>query len=889
MADGRIVIDTKVDSSGAEKGINKLSGIASKGLKGFTTTIGKTSGVIAGIMGSVGVIYNSQMEQYMAGFETMLGSADKATKHINELKEFAAKTPFEMSDLAQASTTLQAFGVDVKEVTPDLKMLGDISLGNKEKFNGLALVFGQVKSQGKLMGQDLMQMINNGFNPLLIISKKTGKSMSQLKDEMSKGKITYEMVADAMKTATSEGGMFAGAMDKQSRTMSGLISTIKDNLGALAGKVAKPLFDIVKSGLENLLPLLDNVSVAVDKMFSKMEEGKSIGQSMYKAFQGMIPENILFTITAVIDGIIFAFKGLVSFIKGDTEKARDMFYTMFPTDDIGNEKFVDIIMGVLDTVKNLFNFIIDNKDTIISAFVGIGVAMEVFKAVELVQKFIKAYKAWKIATEGMTAAQWLLNIAMGANPVGIIIAAIAGLVAGIVVLWNTNEGFRNAVTNAWNAILDAGKAVWEWLVNFFTVDIPNAWNSMIKWFAGVGEWFAELWSNIEKAFIDGWNNIASFFTETVPSWCESVKQSFIDGWNAIISFFTETIPAWIEQIFNWFNELPYKIGYALGYVLGSIVQWGVDTWNYLVTNVPIWIENVVNFFAELPGKIGTWLVETFNKIATWGINTYNNMVENVTMAINSVVTFFSELPGKIWTWLSNTISKIVTWGQQTYSNMVSAVTNAINAVINWFATLPSRIWTWLSNTISKVAQFASNLGSKAAEAGSNMVSNIVDAVADLPSQMLDVGINIVKGVWKGITSMGSWIGDKVSGFFKGIVDGAKDALGIQSPSRVFRDQVGKYMAQGVGVGFEDETENIKKDMKESLRNLTDKMRYTVDYETAKASKNITAKNNPNGNSTITNNNDNGVTQHININQPVKSPAETARALKKVGRDLAFGY
>lgn len=106
----------------------------------------------------LGVNYNSQMEQYQAGFTTMLGDAEKAQGMINNLKDFAASTPFELTDLADASTTLLAFGEDVNNIMPDLKMLGDISLGNKEKFKSLALVFGQVQSQGRLMGQDLLQI-----------------------------------------------------------------------------------------------------------------------------------------------------------------------------------------------------------------------------------------------------------------------------------------------------------------------------------------------------------------------------------------------------------------------------------------------------------------------------------------------------------------------------------------------------------------------------------------------------------------------------------------------------------------------------------------------------------------------------------------------------------
>lgn len=694
MADGRIIIDTEVNSNRAEKEVSglgsKLSGIAKTGVKAFTGAVATTSTAL-GALGTIGVKYNSSMEQYMASFTTMLGSADKASKHMEELKSFAAKTPFEMADLAQASTTLLAFGVNVNEIMPDLKMLGDISLGNREKFNGLALVFGQVKSQGKLMGQDLMQMINQGFNPLQVISEKTGKSMSQLKDEMSKGQITYEMVADAMKTATSAGGQFHNAMETQSKTLAGQWSTLKDNVNSLLGEAFLPLSDILKN---KVLPAVNNV---VDKLSKSLASGE-LKDSINNLAQG--------------------FGDLVV-------KLSELTVNWLP-------KIIDGFAWIINNAKNIIPIIA----SIITFMKGVETALAIVSIINKVKELGGVINILK------------MGLAAIGGSIGLVVIAVAAVVAGLVTLWNTNEGFRNTVIGAWNAILAAGQAVWGWLVNFFTVDIPAAWQSVIDFFASIPEWFANLWLTIQQAFVD--------------------------GWNAIVNFFTVTIPTWINQIFNWFNELPYLIGYALGYALATIIKWGVDTWNYLVTNVPIWINNVVNFFSQLPG----------------------------------------------------------------------------------------RIWTWLVNTISRVAQFAGNLASTARSAGANMVSNIIGAVRNLPSQFLNIGRNIVQGVWNGITGMGGWIRDRVNGFFSGIVDGAKAALGIHSPSRVFRDQVGKYMAQGVGVGFENETENIKSSMEKDLSQLVSKMQMTVDHEVATTTAGVVASRNALTSSTVTNNNDNGLNVNI---------------------------
>lgn len=204
--------------------------------------------VVAGL-GKVGIEYNAQMENYVTNFTTLLGSAEAAAKKVEELKKMAAQTPFGMEDLAQATQTLLAFGVEANKTTPILKALGDVSLGNKERFQSLALAFGQVSSAGKLTGQDLNQMINAGFNPLEYISRRTGESMAQLRERMAQGGITAKEVEQAFIDATSAGGQFAGGMEAASKTFDGMISTMKDNAKALVGQVFQPISNTIKNDL----------------------------------------------------------------------------------------------------------------------------------------------------------------------------------------------------------------------------------------------------------------------------------------------------------------------------------------------------------------------------------------------------------------------------------------------------------------------------------------------------------------------------------------------------------------------------------------------------------------------------------------------------------------
>lgn len=168
-----------------------------------------------------------EIEALEISFETLLGNKDKAKEFFGEIKDFAVNTPMQLGDLAKGAQTLLGFNIEAEKVMPILRQIGDISMGSSEKFNSLVLAFSQMSSTGKLMGQDLLQMINAGFNPLVEMSKITGKSLSELKEDMSAGAISADMVAEAFAHAAGKGGIFNGMLEKQSHGLKGAISNLQ--------------------------------------------------------------------------------------------------------------------------------------------------------------------------------------------------------------------------------------------------------------------------------------------------------------------------------------------------------------------------------------------------------------------------------------------------------------------------------------------------------------------------------------------------------------------------------------------------------------------------------------------------------------------------------------
>ena len=360
----------------------------------------------------------AQAEQTSVAFTTLVGSEEKAAGVLKQINEFAAKTPYSNLDLVDNAKTMLNFGVEADKVNGYLRQLGDIAAGDKNKLGSLSLVFGQVASAGKMSGQDLLQFINAGFNPLKELEKMTGKTYTEFQDMMSKGQIGFDALAAAINHATSEGGAFAGMSDKLSQTVSGKFST-----------------------------LVGNVQQAAVDMFNEI---KPIVNDIIDLFLAIVPP-----IASAIRGIFSAIAGVIGFIVRWKEE-------------------LGLLAAVIAVGTIAFN----------AHTIAIGAMAAVQGVVTL-------------ATQAWTAAQWLLNAALNANPIGIVITVIAALVAAVVYCWNKFAGFRAFILTMWNTMKGFGNIIKEYVIDrlktllsgigkigeafakFFNGDFKGAWSSAV--------------------------------------------------------------------------------------------------------------------------------------------------------------------------------------------------------------------------------------------------------------------------------------------------------------------------------------------------------------------------------------------------------------------------
>lgn len=414
-------------------------------------------------------------------------------------------------------------------------------------------------------------------------------------------------------------------------------------------------------------------------------------------------------------------------------------------DAIGSENVTGFINGISDAVSKVIppirdgiSWLKDNLPTIAPLLAAIAGAIGGLLVAEKITALVTAFKAWKTATEGMAFAQQLLNVAMSANPIGIVLTLIGALVAGLVALWSTNDGFREAVMNAWQGIQDF---------------VGNAIQAIGDFFSNLGTTISQL----PQMFADWLNNVIA----TVTGWVSDMAAQAASAGSQFVS-----------NVVNFVQNLPYNIGYLLGTVIESVISW-------------------VGQMASNAASAGSQFVA-------------------------NAISFVQNLPANVASFLGNVISNVVGWASNMASNATRAGSQFLSNAINFISQLPGRIAGFLGNVISNLGSWAGQMASRGAEGARNMFNAVVNGLASLPGRVLSIGSDIVRGIWDGISGAAGWLAGKVASFASGILDGMKNALGIHSPSRLFRDQVGKYIAQGIGEGFTDEMGSVVGQMQDAM-------------------------------------------------------------------------
>lgn len=434
------------------------------------------------------------------------------------------------------------------------------------------------------------------------------------------------------------------------------------------------------------------------------------------------------------------------------------------------------------TLQSLGDWASEHGDAIRTVIAGIAGGFAAFKTASLISAAVTALKSFDVAAKIAAAGQWVLNAAMNANPIVLVVNAIGALVAALVWFFTQTETGRKAwasftsfLSSAWQSVVSFVTSLGQNIANFFTQTIPNATQSVIQWFQQLPSAIGTALSNL---------------ITSIGTWAVSFGQSALQAGQQFVS-----------NIANFLTNLPATIAYWLAYGITFVVLWAAQLGSQAISAGQQFLANLGTFFVQLPGNIWNWLTSTVASVASWAAQMGANALSAGSRFLSNVGTFISQLPANVGSWLSGAVSAAASFVGRMASNAVNAGSRFLSSIGSYISQVPGRIGAGLSGAISAVGSFASSMASGALRAGQQFLSNLVNTLASIPGRMVSIGSQIVHGIISGITGSIGKVGSAILGGVKDAISGVKNFLGIHSPSRLFRDQIGRNIGLGLAQGI----------------------------------------------------------------------------------------
>lgn len=757
------------------------------------------------------------------------------------------------TEMEKLQAIVQIFGVRalpgmlavIQAGEDDFNSLTDSIYGAQDAYDGLGTAFGmQHEMMDNLQGDwyyftsalgttkiIISDLVKNGLRELLQSLTKLVNKFNDMDEEQQKNILKWVAIVAAVGPVILILGKFLTTAVTVVQTFSKLKSAISVlhtsvvHIGE-AFKLAKAGFTGFASETSALGTALAGISgtmiavaavvailiAAFVSLWKNNEEFREKMIGIWEDFKEKISASFQKIVDAV-NSLGFEFEDIVEVIKAAWEGLCELLAPLFE----GAWKIItDVLSGAVELIAGVF---------------------------QVICGIIKGIKDgdWTLLWEGL----------------GTIVSAVIDTILGVLdsvgeAVWNMVQVVANWFGADWHMTWDEAKqAVADWF------------HSVIDWFqqlpGKIASFFSQIWNNVttwasnmvNKAIELGTNFVTTIVTwfQNLPTriaeFCSSVWTNITIWVGNMVDKAREMGENFLNNVVTFFQELPYKVGYFIGYTLTTVVIWvadmiqkayemGRDFLNNVVTwftqlpgkvkgfidstwdNIKTWatnmvnkakemaqqfLDNVVSFFTQLPGKVKSFIDSAWDNVKTWATNMVNKAKEMGQQFLDNIVSFFTQLPGKVKGFIDSAYTNVTTWATNMVSKAKSMATDFLNGVVNNLTSLPSKLKEKLDSALSNVTSWGTSLAQKGREAITSLINAVKDAASNIGSQVLSIGSDIVNGVWRGIQNARDTFFANVKSFFSGLVDGAKSALGINSPSRVFRDQVGKWIPPGITDGF----------------------------------------------------------------------------------------
>lgn len=328
------------------------------------------------------------------------------------------------------------------------------------------------------------------------------------------------------------------------------------------------------------------------------------------------------------------------------------------------------------------------------------------------------------------------------------------------------------------------------------------------------------------ALIQSQSEMATAMEPLTAAWT-NFKAQALDALTPVITAIADKL----KEVITYFQENETAATILKATLIGLATALGIVATAFLISNIISAVQKAMALLnltmlanpfvlvaALIAGLVAAfiYLWNTSEEFRNFFINLWDNIKTAAGNGIDAVVTFFSELPGRIKEWLDTAITKAAEFVTNLKNKAVDAGSNFLDSIINFITQLPGKIWSLFLQAVQKVVDLKTQLITKGKEAAKGLWDSIVNKIKELPGEIKSIGGDIVEGLWNGINDKVEWITDKVKSFGDAVMNALKDFFGIESPSKVMRDEVGKFLAQGIGVGFDKEMPATIRNMKSSL-------------------------------------------------------------------------
>ena len=841
-SDGTLKFDTSLDTGGLQSGMGKVASVAQQALGVFTGQM-MTRAVDALVnLGKSALDSVGQLEQNVGGVETLFGdAADAVIASADRAYQTAGMSANDyMSTVTSFSASLlQSLGGNTEEAA---------------KVADMAII--DMADNANKMGTS-MDMIQNAYQGF---AKQNYTMLDNLKLGYGGTKTEMErLLADAEKLTGVKYDInnlndVYQAIHAVQEEMGITGTTAKEAASTLEGSMAsaKAAWDNFMNGSGDADQLADAFATAADNIVKNLAEIIPRFAETLPALGGAIIAQIPGLVAAIVPGVLSAGQSVLKQLQdavldfdfaGTADKVVQMITGFIEGDGLGS---------LLDTLVTIFTGIVNGISSMLPSLLPALIELISYVVTSLLDQLPAILDC---------ALELILGLAQGilaALPV--LIEALPEVISSIV------EFLISAVPQ----IIDAGIELLMALVDALPVIIDALVDALPQIIRATVTALIAAAPQIAKAGI----KLLGALIEAIP---------------VIVVELAEAVPDIVAAIIDVLAELPGLIGEVFAEIVTDLVEWGQQMLSNASMAMSNMLSQVNSIIQELPGKIWTHLVNAVNKVIAWGQQMVSNASTAASNMLSKVSGIIQELPGKIWTHLVNTVNKVVAWGQQMVSNASTAASNMLSKVSSTLQQLPGKVWDYLSQAAQKVVTWGTQLAQKGAAAASQLFNSIVNGLSSLPSKMAEIGGNIVSGIWNGISSGWNWLTNKVSNLANSLLDAAKDALGINSPSKEFADKVGRWIMPGVGKGLDKSMPATLKDMKAKAGELVSAMRAEMSASVGQLSVGAShAAGLRMAGAGTTVYNDNRMEQSNTYSVPVATPSEVAKKQREALRNMVGG-